>query len=69
MCSPSCVGCGKAAEDIAECRNEAAVEGLTPAEWVQYNEGTYSSHTNRFACTECYIRMGMPSSPGGWKAP
>lgn len=35
--------------------------------WVWHNEGTLDRETGLFACTECYIAIGMPSSPTGWK--
>ena len=67
---PTCVGCHKPASEIKECQGEATVEGLTPAEWVRECEGTYNPQTNHFACTACYIRMGMPTAADrGWKAP
>lgn len=37
--------------------------------WTWYNEGTMNWENGHFACTECYIKMGMPSSRLGWKAP
>lgn len=37
--------------------------------WAWYHEGTMNWENGHFACTECYIQMGMPSSPRGWKAP
>jgi hypothetical protein len=40
-----------------------------PDEYVRLNEGTYNRENGHFACTECYIRLGCPSSSYGWKAP
>lgn len=38
-------------------------------DWIWANEGTINSHNGHFACTDCYIRIGQPSSPRGWVAP
>jgi hypothetical protein len=68
MCSPTCAGCGRTPIEIGEYKHNG--EGLTADEFVRQEEGTYNPDTNHFACTECYIRMGMPTAAGrGWKAP
>lgn len=66
---PVCIGCGKNAEDLDEYRDQAASEEMTPAEFVRENEGTYNPTNGHFACTACYIAMGMPATPDGWVAP
>ena len=38
-------------------------------EYIQEDEGTYNPETRTFCCTSCYIEIGMPVAPGGWKAP
>jgi hypothetical protein len=38
-------------------------------DYVRWSEGTYNSTNGHFACTSCYVRMGMPTAAGGWKAP
>ncbi len=38
-------------------------------QWIWDNEGTINSSNGHFACTDCYIRIGQPSSPRGWVAP
>jgi hypothetical protein len=72
--SPICIGCGKKPDEIAEYveaskpRNFGG-RGCAPDEYVRREEGTYNPETNRFACTSCYIDMGMPTAPGrGWFA-
>ena len=65
----TCIGCGKAPDQIDEYTEMAALEEMTPEQYVKVEEGTYNPENGHFACTSCYIRMGMPSSPRGWKAP
>lgn len=64
-----CIGCGKAPHEIDEYIEAAAAEDMSPAGYVVVEEGTYNPENGHFACTSCYIAMGMPSSPRGWKAP
>jgi hypothetical protein len=64
--------CNRFAHQIPECVEQAADIGLTPGDWVKQNEGTYNYMSNHFACTECYIRIGMPANPypqSNWVAP
>ena len=35
--------------------------------FVWHNEGTLNRENGLFACTDCYIGMGMPSARGGWR--
>jgi len=63
-----CIGCARSPEDIPEYVAAAQAEGMTPSDYVAEEEGTYNPRTGLFACTECYLRMGMPTAPGGWKA-
>lgn len=79
---PYCFRCGKPASSFGEYRT-AVSEGVEFADeaelrihvvaYVLRDEGTYNPATNRFACDECYIAIGMPAGePGdayGWKAP
>jgi hypothetical protein len=37
--------------------------------YVRVQEGTLNPRTGAFACDECYIIAGMPSSPKGWIVP
>lgn len=64
-----CIGCGKAPHEIEEYVEAAADEEITPEQYVSIEEGTFNRDNGHFACTSCYIAMGMPSSPQGWKAP
>jgi hypothetical protein len=76
MSEPRCILCGKRPEEIQEYVDQAAhenvqhpLEDVTPSQWCAENEGTYNPANGHFACTEDYIKLGMPSAPGGWKAP
>lgn len=42
---------------------------FTPEDMVVMEEGTYNASNGHFVCTDCYIRIGMPSSRSGWVAP
>jgi hypothetical protein len=64
-----CIGCGKAPNEIEEYIEAAAEEDMTPEQYVRTEEGTFNRENAHFACTRCYIAMGCPSSPRGWKAP
>jgi hypothetical protein len=64
-----CIGCGKQPHEIEEYVEAAAEEGRTPEQYLRSDEGTLNPDNGHFACTECYIGMGMPSSPTGWVAP
>jgi hypothetical protein len=69
---PKCHYCGKPASEDAECRALARDEPDYytggPAD-VAREDGTYNRASNQYACTRCYIGIGMPSSPTGWKVP
>jgi hypothetical protein len=64
-----CIGCGKEPHEIDEYVEGAADMDLTPEAYVEIEEGTFNHENGHFACTSCYMAMGMPSSPRGWKAP
>lgn len=64
----TCMGCGKRPGEIEEYVDLAKLEKMTPAAYVQEEEGTFNPESGKFACTDCYIRMGMPTAPGGWRA-
>lgn len=64
-----CIGCGFRPDDIREFVEAARDTGLTPTQYVQEEEGTYNHLNGHFVCTACYITMGAPSTPYGWKAP
>lgn len=59
----TCIGCRKTPEKISEYQAEAKRAGVTPTEWVRTNEavGCWGPNSrNKFYCTDCYIRAGMP---------
>jgi hypothetical protein len=66
---PICIGCNKHPDEIEEYVEFAAMEEMTPDDYVRQEEGTYNQDNGHFTCTECYIKIGMPSSPRGWVAP
>jgi hypothetical protein len=65
---PSCFRCKRVASEIPGIVETAEVEEMTPQEYAR-EDGTYNSVTGHFACDKCYIEIGMPSGPFGWKAP
>lgn len=65
---PTCFRCGKAPKDLDEYVDNPD-QDPDPVRYVIENEGTYNPKTHRFACTLCYVVIGMPSAPHGWKAP
>lgn len=67
-----CCECGLTPEQLDEYVEAAHEMGVTPEEYVRREEGTYNPENGHFCCTECYIKIGMPSTGvafGGWKAP
>ena len=54
-------------DEIDEYIFASEEEDVTPEEFVLKFEGTYNPSNGKFACTECYIDMGMPVDPMGWK--
>jgi hypothetical protein len=64
-----CIGCNKKPHEIEEYVEAASDEDTTPEQYVASEEGTFNRENGHFACTSCYIKMGMPSSPRGWVAP
>jgi hypothetical protein len=69
MTEIKCIGCDKAPHEIDEYIEMAAAEDMTPEQYVRSEEGTFNRENGHFACTRCYIAMGMPSNSRGWKAP
>ncbi len=68
---PICIGCNKHPDQIEEYIEAAKDEDMTPDEYVRQEEGTYNRENGHFACTSCYITMGMPAKPypETWVAP
>jgi hypothetical protein len=66
-----CIGCGKTPDELDEYAREflGYPESWTRTDFVRREEGTYNPANGHFACTRCYIAMGQPSTPSGWKAP
>lgn len=64
-----CTGCNRTPEDIEEYLPENTGSGLDAVEYVIREEGTYNPENGHFLCTSCYIAAGMPTAPGGWRAP
>ena len=68
--TPRCFRCGKMPHELDEYVDAAHDEDdLTPEQFVKEEEGTYNPELNTFACTLCYVAIGAPSAPHGWKAP
>lgn len=64
---PVCIGCNKSPEELVEYRSvaQADSEGLevpiTATAWMVHNENTYNKfEKNKFYCTTCYVKAGMP---------
>jgi|ERR1051326_1043887 hypothetical protein len=64
---PTCFRCGKSAEEFDYTGYKD--DNQTNSDFVRTEDGTYNKDTNRFACDQCYIEIGMPTHPYGWKAP
>lgn len=65
-----CIGCQKTPQELAEYEHAARDEGMTAAEYVALEEGTYNITNGHFVCTPCYLRMGAPVAESGrWIAP
>lgn len=64
----TCIGCDKKPEEIDEYVQCGKQNNMTPAQFVRTEEGTFNRRTGDFCCTSCYIKLGQPSSPFGWKA-
>lgn len=66
-----CIGCGKSPGQLAEYVDAAAEAGMSPDSYVWREEGTLNVANGHFACTLCYLDMGMPVGESGqrWVAP
>lgn len=64
-----CFRCERRPSDIPGLSTWAAEDGYSTVDEMAEDDGTYNPDTNRFCCDECYIAIGMPSSPTGWRAP
>lgn len=62
-----CAVCRKRPEEIEEYVEAAEVyEKMSPDKFVEEEEGTLDLKSMLFTCTDCYIKIGMPSRDGGW---
>ena len=61
--------CQRGPSEIPEYVDAAKELGITPEEYVEGDEGTFNRESVHFACTECYIKIGMPSGERGWVVP
>lgn len=60
----TCIGCGKTPAELPEYISMAEVEETTPEQAMIENEGTFDRfERDRFYCTTCYIKAGMPLLP------
>ena len=66
--TPICIGCNKKPSELEEYI-ECCDIGETPDDYVRKEEGTYNRLNGHFVCSMCYIKIGCPSSPTGWRAP
>lgn len=68
---PICIGCNKLADEIDEYIEGAKESEMTVEQYIREEEGTYNPENGHFVCTDCYIKMGMPSKPypEQWIAP
>lgn len=68
MESPICFRCRRKPAEIDEYQELVREYGFDNEDQaVREEEGTYNPENDLFACTDCYIAVGMPSSPTGWK--
>ena len=63
-----CAYCERTPEQIGEYIDAAADSEMTPDSYVRAEEGTYNALYSTFACTDCYVTLGMPTRPRGWRA-
>lgn len=71
-----CIRCRRPPVLIEEYRDAVADQGIavnmiTCLAYVITEEGTYNMTSGHYACTECYIALGMPVGEKGqrWTAP
>lgn len=68
--TPRCFKCHRTPAEIEEYV-AMCEDGESPDEYVRREEGTYNPENGHFACTKCYVAIGMPSRsfPRRWVAP
>ncbi len=67
--SPVCQGCGRSPAEISEYVEAGYECGMSPKVYVWKEERTLNKENGHFLCTTCYVKAGMPTTPGGWKCP
>jgi hypothetical protein len=60
--------CKRFWDEIEGLEFQAEFGGYTSAYEYVLDDGTFNRVNGHFACDECYIRIGQPSSPSGWVA-
>ena len=60
MTKLTCNGCGYEPHNLGEYIDAAKEYGISPAEYVKQEEGTYNATNGHFYCTSCYCEAGMP---------
>lgn len=67
-----CSYCGKTPDELPEyseiIKDQKDYYG-SPADFVMKEEGTLDRSTGAFCCTDCYVKIGCPTEPVGWKTP
>jgi hypothetical protein len=63
----TCAGCNKTPDKIADVREAAEAERMSPADWVATLDPTYNKRTGHFMCTDCYMEAGIKDP--AWRAP
>lgn len=56
-----CKICKRRPNEIDEYLKLANMYCITPEKFIIDEEGTYNPKTKLFYCTDCYIKIGMPS--------
>lgn len=57
----SCKCCNKTPDELEEYKYLAERYNSSPRDVAMAEEGTYNPRTGKFYCTECYIKVGMPT--------
>ena len=63
-----CAVCRLRPAEIAEYVELAKdCDYATAEEAVRQEEGTFNVENGLFTCTSCYVDIGMPTGPDGWR--
>lgn len=67
--NPDSLYCSNCYRHPEDCGYDLFCEpGESASEYVIREEGTYDPVSGGFLCDECYVRCGMPTARGGWRA-